>query len=406
MNRIITLYIKACVNNIQNNKAFAIFFTFGAMFTFLFIILILQGMDEIFGERPPLTNANRIVQISNFTDETGQPIGGITDVGIKQISQTIKGYECLSIKNCQSVNVSISNRSILCRIGFVNEDYFKVHALKVIQGRIFTKDDYPSTEAVAVVKESIAKKYFSSDNIVNNYIEFQGRIYKIIGVVEDFTSLTGDLSSIWVPYIYNKFIPDTAPYYVIDVLFPVEMSHQEMKKNIYQGIIQYWHQQNIAVDITLEQIHILKDSLYKAWNSNLLIYGSFIAIILLLIVPGVNIIVLNISYVEIRAKEIALRRVLGASFIGSFVQILIETFILVVIGTIFGLFLTTPVLHWVDTYYGSSFDGLTLTGGINYQVIILYVMPLTILFTLLSGGIPAYLIAHRNISQTLKGGTK
>ena len=222
MNRIITLYIKACINNIQNNKAFAIFFTFGAMFTFLFIILILQGMDEIFGDRPPLTNANRIVQISNFTDEAGQPIGGITDVGIKQISQTIKGYECLSIKNCQSVNVSISNRSILCRIGFVNEDYFKVHALKVIQGRIFTKDDYPSTEAVAVVKESIAKKYFSSDNIVNNYIEFQGRIYKIIGVVEDFTSLTGDLSSVWVPYIYNKFIPDTAPYYVMDVLFPVE----------------------------------------------------------------------------------------------------------------------------------------------------------------------------------------
>lgn len=53
MNRIITLYIKACINNIQNNKAFAIFFTFGAMFTFLFIILILQGMDEIFGDRPP-----------------------------------------------------------------------------------------------------------------------------------------------------------------------------------------------------------------------------------------------------------------------------------------------------------------------------------------------------------------
>lgn len=405
--RITTLYLKACFNNIRCNKVYATFSIFSAMFTFLFTILILQGVNELLGKRPPLTNADRIIQISNFIDEDGHAIGGIREDGIKQISHAIKGYECYSVKNFQSININLNNnQTILCRVCFVNGDYFKIHGLKTLAGRIFTEDDYRSTEPVAIIKESIAKKYFSKDNTLNNHIEFQGRTYKIIGIIKDFTSLTGDQSSIWVPYIFNKFIPDPTPYYTMDFLFPFDMQEQEMKKHVYQGILQFWHQQNITVGITLEQIQTLKTHLHKIWNSKLLIYGSLIAILLLMVVPSVNIIVLNIGYVESRAKEIAIRRVLGATLIDSFIQILIETFILVLIGTILGLFLTTPTLNLIDAYYASSFEGLTIIGNISYHVIIFYIIPLIFVFTLLSGGIPAYLIAHRNISTTLKGGTK
>jgi ABC-type antimicrobial peptide transport system permease subunit len=54
----------------------------------------------------------------------------------------------------------------------------------------------------------------------------------------------------------------------------------------------------------------------------------------------------------------------------------------------------------------SVMGNLSLVGQIDYAVIFAGVLPVMLVFSLLSGGLPAYMISKRNIAQALKGGSK
>ena len=52
------------------------------------------------------------------------------------------------------------------------------------------------------------------------------------------------------------------------------------------------------------------------------------------------------------------------------------------------------------------FGKMGILPELDWNVILLIVFPLSVLFSLLSGGIPAYLIVRRTILDMLKGGSK
>lgn len=80
------------------------------------------------------------------------------------------------------------------------------------------------------------------------------------------------------------------------------------------------------------------------------------AILLLLLIPAINIVTLNMANVDNYSDEIALKRALGAGLWDSFMQVITEIALLVIVGAILGIFLTYPVADWISVSFFNNGD--------------------------------------------------
>ena len=76
--------------------------------------------------------------------------------------------------------------------------------------------------------EKVAREFFNDVCVVGKKMEVQGDMYTIVGVVADYSTLTQQGVEMWLPYPFNKFVPDQTGCYRIGVL--VAGSVDEMKK--------------------------------------------------------------------------------------------------------------------------------------------------------------------------------
>lgn len=145
------------------------------------------------------------------------------------------------------------------------------------------------------------------------------------------------------------------------------------------------------------------------FGGDLLVYGIGIVVFLLLLIPAVNIVTLSMANTDNQAAELAIRRAMGATKRATFLQTMTVNYLLVLTGALLGLLLAYPFIRIVNgVLHNATFDGgYLLSEGVSAKIILIYLLPLTVVFSLLSGGIPAYLVSKRNISEILKkGGSK
>ncbi|MDR0604446.1 MAG: ABC transporter permease [Bacteroidales bacterium] len=408
---ILSVYIHTAVYNILQNKAYSLFCVFGTALTFVFIIILLQLTYAVTNSEPPLVNADKTIKIEFLYGDIGPKHVWnkkyyFTEQDVLQLNSMVKGYELCGISHAESVNPIINGQLKTVVINFVNSDYWLVKKYNFIVGRPFTDIDYGASHPVAIIKENNALRYFGSpESAIDQEIEFQGNSYKIIGVVEDFSVLAAnDWSGIWVPNKYNKGIPSGWMNYEIEYMFPKNMPTEEMKENLWFALQNYFKQQKKEI-IEPAELQTVREQVITQLGGGIFQYGIIVLLFVLLIIPAVNIITINMANADKQAVGIAICRALGASKIQVFSQLMFEIILLVIFGTLIGLLLSFPVLHIVETYfldYGIG-EGSKLLGKMNYWVIITEVLPIALIFSMMSGGIPAWKIANRSIAAVLKG---
>ena len=75
----------------------------------------------------------------------------------------------------------------------VSPDYFKTIGVPILQGRGFTDDDRPGTPYVAIVNETMARRYWPGESAVGKTIRVRGSdgpVFQIVGVSGDHKVLT------------------------------------------------------------------------------------------------------------------------------------------------------------------------------------------------------------------------
>lgn len=131
-------------------------------------------------------------------------------------------------------------------------------------------------------------------------------------------------------------------------------------------------------------------------------------LLLLLIIPILNIILLSVANTSIQVAELGIKRALGANRDFVFLEVLIENIVLVIVGTLLGIALLLPLCQFLDKLlFGNMIIGsLTILAEMNWTVILLEVLPLSLLFSLVSSGLPAYWVIRNPIVDMLKGGVE
>ena len=245
------------------------------------------------------------------------------------------------------------------RIFFAEPDFFSIFKFKFIEGDPLTGISEPNK---AFISSSMAKKYFGNKNPINQIISIDNKtIYQVTGVFEDIPENSHIKFDFLLSYksLIAKFGQDVEQswgdsgwytYLLFKKNADVNGFHKKLTAIIDKEINEFWKPYNLRMDLVLQpltSIHL--NSVYQQefevnGDEDTVNFLSIIAFLVILI-AWVNYINLSTAHSLTRAKEVGLRKVVGASRFQLIIQFFFETILvnaLAVFLTILLIFIFLP----------------------------------------------------------------
>jgi putative ABC transport system permease protein len=245
-----------------------------------------------------------------------------------------------------------------------SEGYFRTLEVKIVRGRVLSESDVDSSRHVAVINQSLGRKFFGTEDPIGQTLKFtllgqKSRTprladFEIIGVVADMRNR--GLKNLPMP---EAFVPYTIPELRKGGGILVRTTETS---SIWMGLRrQAWFVQRgltLGRSGTLETI--LEDDWYVAPRFDLFTLGTLAGISLVLITIGV-LSVMSYS-VSLRTHEIGVRMALGARPGTVLRMVVAEGFMLIAAGVGLGVLASLALTRFIasQVWGVSTRDPLTL----------------------------------------------
>jgi len=391
-------YFLTTIRTLRQNPLYTALSVFGIALTFVFVCILLLLLKATKGDFIPPKYTERTWQVQRL--DTGN---GNNRWINKELYETwipkMKTPEIIVANNFELLESVVLNDNIMFfMIKCVSENYFDVCRFKFIHGRPISKQEIADAIPVAVIDLIASTQYFGKDDPVGKSIELFGNQYRVVGVVESVPILVMDTrmadANIWVPL--NSVQRDHR--YVISFTAKNKSSVADIQAEFARVL----DETNTAEGVQYSIPNYRKETLKG--KTDFLDMFSIIGILILMIIPAVNILSLNVSKSFDRSEEIAIRKAFGAPIRTVIWQLFFENTLITLAGAVIGMCITPPILHAIDQMMlGVSIIPLTLSLKLDWTTIFMIAFPCVLLFSFLSGSIPAWITAKRNIVNVLKG---
>jgi putative ABC transport system permease protein len=295
---------------------------------------------------------------------------------------------------------------------FADSSFFKVFDFNLIKGNADKALNEPYS---VIVTENAARKYFGSADPIGKVLQVNSREYTVTGLLQNipdnsflkfdllasFNSLNAGRSEpIWWSANYQTFITLHKSASIagleekINTLVKKELANELTGEGDY---VKY----NF---IPLVDIHLRSgiESEFEVVGDIQYIYIFSAIALLVLIIAGTNYVNLATARAADRAKEVGLRKVVGAAQKQLFFQFIGESILLTMLSFIFGLLLAYTLLPLFNDLTGKNFD-LSIFLQPSFILISLLVM---VFIAFLAGAYPAFVMTSFRPSSVLKGNFK
>jgi len=288
-------------------------------------------------------------------------------------------------------------------IVYADPSLFKMFTFPLTQGEAATIfSDLHS----AVISKEIARKYFGEQEAIGKRITIgYNTDYVIRGVLEEIPRNSQIQIDILVPvesspnYEENKNEWGRSWLWTFIQLSP-QAAPAALEAQFPSFVTKTWNQElNKSMTLKLTPLLDLYNELTDAHTYAYILLG--VALIILLI-AAINFTNLTTARSLERAREIGMRKVLGAERLELIKQFLQESLLMVLLALLFGLFLLEMVLPWFNSLYGVE---LRTDYWQNPQNI-LGLLALTLTVGVLSGFYPAFVLSRHQPGEALKGRLK
>ncbi len=296
------------------------------------------------------------------------------------------------------------------KLTFIDDAFFKVFDYKLVKGN--PKKPFPNNQAV-ILTESTAKKYFGDADPIGKTIQGDSKDPFIVsGILADFhtnSSINADMlfsTSIkkrqydgkgywksmdedWGNYYADTYLqvrPDASAIAIGNKLTRIHMEHQKGIKPT-DGVFSLQ---------PLADIHLFKPDGSAAGMQTVKIFS--VVAILILLIACINYVNLSTARAMLRAREVSVRKIIGADRKQLFIQFVMETVLCFTIAIVLAFCLIYAIMPLYNNVSGKQmhFDLLSTN--------VWLVIGLTIIGTLVASSIyPAILLSSFKPISALKG---
>jgi len=407
--------LKITLRNLFNNKIYSGINLFGLSLGLTCAILVIIFIKAEFSVDKFLNNNKNIYRINVLdvspdetytTAQTPYPLGPALSnefAGFEQLTRVyLATHQLVSYNN----NKYFEDYSI-----FVDSSFFKIFSYSLISG---DKNSVLNEPNSVVLTESIAKKYFGNTNPVGSIIKFnKSKELKVTGIVEDppvNSSLKFDfvvnfkmLDASVVGFSPNQWGLYTSLYTFVKFNKNAELDKFEKQvKGILDSKVKndpgFRHELKFQkiTDINLDP-SVYAGHIAPTNPSKLYILGSIGLFIILL--ACINFMNLATARASKRAKEVGVRKVLGAYRNQLVSQFLGESLII----SFTSLFISIAFSELLIDHFSALVDIRFTSGIFGNPVIIVSSIILALLVGLLAGIYPALFLSKFKPVTVLKG---
>lgn len=309
-------------------------------------------------------------------------------------------------------------------VKYTDANFWKVFQFRFLQGKAFSQEEFDSAIPFAVISESLSQLLFPDGQAVGKHFTMNDKEYRVNGVVKDASYLLPEsFGHIWLPYTLHPNHTETFSqhdilgYLSVIILMKNSGDARKVSDEIHTNIQRYSANLTWNIDLLGQPDNALANS-FRMGNSPLNISNILLKFALLLlifmVVPAINLSGLNSGRMEKRLAEMGVRKAFGAPNSTLLQQILIENFLLTLIGAFGGLL----VSYLLVTVFSDMFlEGLSLlssdiqiitgnTPGITPGMLINFTVffrafVAALIINVLSAIIPAYRFTKKNITDSL-----
>jgi putative ABC transport system permease protein len=316
--------------------------------------------------------------------------------------------------NGSTVNVTYKNNPQRYTGGYVTEDFFKLIGVSPVLGRDFTAaDNKPGAEKVTILGDEIWRRDFGADpNVVGQSVRINGKAATIIGVMPpNFKFPVSE--ELWTP-LYNEFPPQPRGDLRLGASnnAPAVMGRLKADVTIDQANAEFVAlARHLAEDNPKTNQNLTSASVQPLLNTftgvqfRQTVWAMLAAVILVLLIACVNVMNMQFGRAALRAKELAIRGALGATQWRLVRQMLTESLVVAVFGAIAGI----VIAYWAVDFYVRSINALPFPAPYYWKFtidgsVLVFTIAITLLATIASGLVPAFLSARGNAAEIMKEG--
>jgi putative ABC transport system permease protein len=293
---------------------------------------------------------------------------------------------------------------------YADSTFFKVFSFVLIEGNPLTALKEPNS---VILTSSMAKKYFGNEDVIGKTLEVNNKVYNITGLLDDiptnsiidldflgsFSSLPQSKEQIWWSANYETFVrlaPST------DIKALTEKTEALVRKELTSELASPGDYVRYNF-MRLTDIYLRSDMSEWAKVSDIkyiYIFGAIACLVLL--IACINYVNLATARAADRAKEVGIRKVVGAMRNQLLLQFTGESLIITLLSLCVGLFIVRLALPAFNDITGKSF-----AGGIIYSPVFIGISVLiAFIIALAAGAYPAIAITAFKPVSVLKGSFK
>lgn len=399
---------RAFLNFLDRNKLYTAINIFGFSVSLMFVILLVTYTRQEYAVDQFHSNKERIFRLCNESGSCFAPlIGRDLKARYPEIETYVRLFETDEV-------ATTGERHLKAKILLSDPDFFRMFSFRLAEGD--TAQVLRSKNG-ALLSESFARNLFPEGNYLDKTVTIKGESVPVTGILRPFGNsqfVTPDVMlsfEEWAPLVYGwdgvlkrGYASASFPLYLM--LKPHADLSAKMPDMLSHLKTYYWpykddHARELTI-IPLTEVY-LSNPLYASEQirigSKTLINTFFSVAMLILLFAVINYINLSTAQSESRAREMAVRRLLGCSRKALFTRLIVESVLLCILSLLIALLLAgiaEPIFNRIlQTHI--SVSNLFSASNLGIGVVAI------ILLGLLTGVIPASVITRARPIDVVRG---
>jgi putative ABC transport system permease protein len=407
-------YFKIAVRNLLKNKSAAFINIFGLSIGLCSCLLIGIYIRHELNYDQAEPNGDRIVRVImgySFDGAKEEKKGNFTSVRVAPVFQLHFPEIVSAVRMVQRSDIVRSGEKQFNekRLVYAEPSFFKLFSFRLLQGDPARALGAPNK---IILTETTARRYFGSVNPIGKTLKMgaDGQLYEVTGTMRDSPADSQIKFDFLVSFSSLDIAGKEKTYwdanYTTYFLLKDEKSIGSLQSKIAPFMKKEMEGQGASVNFYLEpfktiHLHSAYDG-FEPTNNIRYIYILEAVALLILLIACFTYINLNTARSLERAKEVGIRKVIGAEKRQLFWQFIGESGLLCAVSIVISLLAAFALLPFFNQLTGKDLPVVSLVA----LPIIFAMIGVIIVVTLLAGSYPALILSNFQPVKVLKGSFK